>query len=235
MIIIEIMNEKSRRDIIIEATKYGGITLRHQSLRVHKNGAKFPISKVYLDDEVLNPEIIYSLIIIPEAKIAAKSSVSLSYFHRKIGPIVFYSYPDKALNAIEKERINEVWMSKKNKISEAMVKGVNEGYIVYQSSLLSSLNFYFEIPSEWARRNKEILMIQIILNIIITRELEVKVYKHCTEFTSKLKDNKELFKALYIEEIKSFQDEEQASIRKQSDLLRKNIANFYDQIKILTP
>lgn len=228
---MEIMNEKSRRDIIIEAKKYGGITLRHQSLRVHKNGAKFPISKVYLDDEVLNPEIIYSLIIIPEAKIAAKSSVSLSYFHRKLGPIVFYSYPDDALNAIEKERITEVWMSKKSEISEAMVKSVNEGYIVYQSSLLSSLNYYFEIPSEWAHGNKEMIMLVIILNTMITREIELKIYKLCTEFTSKLKNNKDLFKALYIEEIKGFEDEEHANIRKQSEFLRRSIANFYNQVE----
>jgi hypothetical protein len=229
------MNEKSRRDIIIEATKYGGITLRHQSLKVHKNGAKFTISKVYLDDEVLNPEIIYSLIIIPEAKIAAKSSVSLSYFHRKLGPIIYYSYPEDALNTTERERITEVWVSDKNEISEAMVKDVNESYIVHQSSLISSLNYYFEIPSEWSHGNKEILMLIIILNTLITREIEIKIYKLCTEFTSKLKDNKELFKALYNEEIKSFQDEEQASIRKQNGLLRKNIVNFYNQIKISTP
>ncbi|MFX0174662.1 MAG: hypothetical protein ACFE85_00365 [Candidatus Hodarchaeota archaeon] len=231
---MEIMSEKSRREIIIEAKKYGGITLRHQSLRVHKNGAKFPISKVYLDDEVLNPKIIYSLILIPEAKIATRSSVSLSYFHRKIGPIVFYSYPEDALNMSEKERITEVWISKKDKISEAMVQDVNEGFIVHQSSILSSLNYYFEIPSEWARGNKEILMIIIILNTMITREIEAKIYRLCNDFAAKLKNNKDLFKALYLEEIRSFQDEEQANIRKQSESLRKSIADFYKQVDIST-
>ena len=47
---MKMMNEKDRKDIISEVQKFGGIGLRHQSLRVHKNGAKFPISKTYIDD-----------------------------------------------------------------------------------------------------------------------------------------------------------------------------------------
>ena len=80
---MKMMIEKDRKNIISEVQKFGGIGLRHQSLRVHKNGAKFPISKNYIDDELLDPEILYTLILIPEIKIATRTGVVLSYFARK--------------------------------------------------------------------------------------------------------------------------------------------------------
>ena len=57
---LNVMNEKERKRIILESRKFGGLSLRRQKLRVHKNGAKFPISKIYIDDEVLDPKISYT-------------------------------------------------------------------------------------------------------------------------------------------------------------------------------
>ncbi|MEJ2294649.1 MAG: hypothetical protein P8Y23_07755 [Candidatus Lokiarchaeota archaeon] len=78
------MDEKNRNRIINEAKKFGGIGLRTQKLRIHNNGAKFPISKVYIDDKVITDKILYTLVLIPEAKISSKSGVILSYFRRKV-------------------------------------------------------------------------------------------------------------------------------------------------------
>ena len=75
---MEIMNEKERKKMIVDSHKFGGISLRGQLLRVHKNGAKFPISKAYIDDELLDPAVSYTLILIPEAKIA------IGFLDRKI-------------------------------------------------------------------------------------------------------------------------------------------------------
>ena len=94
---LNVMDEKERKKLIIDSRKFGGLSLRRQKLRIHRNGAKFPISKVYIDDEVLDPDIQYTLVLIPEAYIAKKSSMNLFYFQRKMGPISFYSYPIDSL------------------------------------------------------------------------------------------------------------------------------------------
>ena len=181
------MNEKDRKKILFESRKFGGISLRRQMLRVHKNGAKFPISKAYIDDEILDPNVSYTLILIPEAKIATKTSVILTYFKRRSGPHVFYSFPEDALNNVEKEIIVEI-----------MIQSFKERFFVRQSSIVSSLNYYFELHSDWARGNKEMLMISIILDRKVSQAIEEIIQSLCTDFESQLSSIQDLFKALYI-------------------------------------
>jgi len=219
---MEIMNEKDRKKIIDESRKFGGISLRRQQLRVHRNGAKFPITKAYIDDELLDPEISYTLILLPEVNIAEKSSISLVYFQRKRGPMMYYSYPEDALNDKEKEKIGEV-----------MIQAAKDGFFVYQSSILSSLNYYFEIYSEWARGNKELLMLSVILNTKINQAIEEVIQAICIDFTSHLKEDRDLFKALYIKQLESFSDEEQSAIKQTSEDLQNKLEEFYQRVNRL--
>ncbi|MFX0048139.1 MAG: hypothetical protein ACFE8G_08215 [Candidatus Hermodarchaeota archaeon] len=216
------MNEKERKKIIQESRKFGSISLRHQILRVHKNGAKFPISKSYVDDELLDPEVSYTLILIPEAKIAAKTNVALTFFKRRSGPHLFYSYPEDALNNIEKENLEEI-----------MTLSFKERFFHHQSSAISSINYYFEIHSEWARGNKEMLMISVMLNQKISQAIEEVIKSLCIDFESQISSTQNMFKALYINELESFSDEEQTDIIKFSEQLRAVLQEFYKKIKIL--
>lgn len=218
---MEMMNEKDRKKIILEAHKFGGISLRHQSLKVHKNGAKFPISRAYIDDELLDPEIKYTLVLIPEIKIASKTTVVLSFFKRKAGPVVFYSYPENSLNEKEIYRIANI-----------MDQAFKEGFYIHQSSIISSLNYYFEIPSEWARGNKEMLMISVVLDTKITQTIEQIIRSIFEDFISGLKNNKELFKALYIEDTDSYSEEEHSNIKEISENLQSTINELYKKVII---
>lgn len=220
---MEMMNEKVRKKMILEAHKSGGISLRHQLLRVHKNGAKFPISKVYVDDGLLDPGIKYTLVLIPEIKIATKTTVTLSYFQRKKGFTILYSYPEDVLKEEEKEKLADV--------IEAVVK---EGFFIYQSSIISSLNYYFEIPSDWARGNKELLMISVILDTSINKKIETIIQAICINFVSKLKINKEFFKAVYFNDINLFPEEEHSNIKKISEKLQSIIKEIYEKVSIST-
>ncbi|MDX1798329.1 MAG: hypothetical protein R3255_06745 [Candidatus Lokiarchaeia archaeon] len=220
---MKMMSEKDRKDIISEVQKFGGISLRRQSLRVHKNGAKFPISKTYIDDELLDPEMTYTLILIPEIKIASKTVVTLSYFDRKLGPLIFYSYPED--NHDDRLPL----------IINIMDQAYEEGYYVHMSSIVpSSLNYYFEIPSEWARGNKEMLMISVILEKPISKLLGQSIQEICTDFATKLKNIEGLFKALYVKEIEKFPEKEHSDIKKISESLRRKIEDFYQEISIST-
>jgi hypothetical protein len=218
------MIEKDRKEIISEVQKFGGIGLRRQSLRVHKNGAKFPISKSYIDDELLDPEMIYTLILIPEIKIATKTTVTLSYFTRRKGSLVFYAYPEGILDD-----------GLSIQISNIMGQVIKEGFFVHRSSTVpSSLNYYFEIPSEWARGNKEMLMISVILEKPISKLLGQSIQEICTDFATKLKNIEGLFKALYVKEIEKFPEKEHSNIKKINESLRRKIKDFYQEISIST-
>ena len=219
---MKMMIEKDRKDIISEVQKFGGIGLRRQSLRVHKNGAKFPISKAYIDDEVLDPEMVYTLILLPEIKIATKTTVALSYFVRRKGPLVFYAHPEGSLD----EGLSI-------QIANIMDQAGKEGFFVHRSSIVpSSLNYYFEIPSEWARGNKEMLMISVNLDIPTNQLLEEDIQEICADFASRLKNTEGLFKALYMKEIDKFPEKDRSDIKKINESLKTKIKEFYKEIVI---
>ncbi len=66
LVMMMLIDGKERKKLITDVKRYGGITIPRMKLQVHQSGAKFPISKVYVDDEQLNPDKFYTLVIIPE-------------------------------------------------------------------------------------------------------------------------------------------------------------------------
>lgn len=214
---MKMMDELKRKNIITNVFKYGGIGLRHQTLRVHKNGAKFPISKNYIDDEILSPNVTYTVILIPETKIAIESSVQLSFFARRKGPTLFYSYPENAQT--ESEKLG---------IIQNMDQTFKKEFFIQQSSTLpASLNYYFEIPSEWARGNKEMLLLSIILNIPITPVLEDIIKPICLDFATQLKNEENSFKGIYINDMTRVPEKDKKEIKMYSDGLKERIKKLY--------
>ncbi len=219
---MEVMTEKDRKKLIFDTYKFGGISLRHQILRLHKNGAKFPISKVYIDDGLLDPDVLYTLILLPEANIAAKKSVILSFFQRNTGPVIWDAFP------------NDIPEREKSNIVAVMAHTAKEGFYIHQTSAISSLNYYFEIPSEWARGNKEMLMVSVILDRIIDDSVEKTVKTLLTSFVSKLKESDNLYKALYVKDLDKYSEEQQSDILKISENLRSILKETYQKIKLST-
>jgi hypothetical protein len=145
-----------------------------------------------------------------------KTIVTLSYFHRKIGPLVFYSYPKDTL-----ERDLSL------KIANIMDQQFSEGFFTHSFENLKSLNYYFEIHSDWARGNKEMLMISTILDQQIPTEDEEKISNLCTEFSEQLQSNEEIYTAFYINDINNFDEEDQESIKKNEALVKAWVDNLY--------
>ena len=104
-----------------------------------------------------------------------KTIVAISYFHRKIGPIVFYSYPEGNLDNGLATRIANI-----------MDQTVSEGFFTHSFENKNSMNYYFEIYSDWARGNHEMLMVSIIFDRQTTVEIEQNVNTLCSEFSEKL-------------------------------------------------
>jgi len=144
--------------------------------------------------------------------------VALSYFHRKIGPLVFYSYPEDILNDDLSVRIANI-----------MDQTFNEGFFTHSFENLNSMNYYFEIHSDWARGNKEMLMISIILGEKTTSEMEQNVSTLSREFSERLQANDEIFTAFYINDLSSFDENDRDSIIKNDSLIKLWVKELYWQ------
>lgn len=116
-------------------------------------------------------------------------SVALSFFNRKTGPLVFYSYP------LELEKNLSI------QIANLMEKSkVTNGFVYYSFEKSRSINLFFEIHS--GGTPPKMSMISVILDSTdprsTTSEIEEKISALLVEFTEKLKSEENVFKALYI-------------------------------------
>ena len=145
-----------------------------------------------------------------------KTIVTLSYFHRKIGPLVFYSYPKNILDA-----------ALSVKIANIMDQQFNEGFFTHSFENLKSMNYYFEIHSDWARGNKEMLMVSIIIDQQILPEIEERISVLSSEFAGRLQANEEIFTAFYINDKNNFDENDQENIIKNDSLIKAWVNNLY--------
>jgi predicted HAD superfamily phosphohydrolase len=59
--------DKQERETIIKTVqKIGGVTMQGKDIKIHKNGVKISVSKAYIDDKILDPQIKYTVILLPE-------------------------------------------------------------------------------------------------------------------------------------------------------------------------
>ncbi|MBY8981476.1 MAG: hypothetical protein KGD57_00885 [Candidatus Lokiarchaeota archaeon] len=138
-----------------------------------------------------------------------KSICALSYFHRKIGPLVFYSYPENMLDDKLLTRIANI-----------MDQQFIEGFFTHSFEDIITMNYYFEIQSDWARGNKDMLMISFIFDQQTITEIEDKIQLLCIEFSEKLKSNEVIYTAFRIGDIRNFDKEEQEIIIKNNELIK---------------
>ncbi|MFX1326339.1 MAG: hypothetical protein ACFE8N_15420, partial [Promethearchaeota archaeon] len=150
-----------------------------------------------------------------------KTNVALSYFHRKIGPSVFYSYPKDSLDRELSVKIANI------------MDLYNEGFFTHSFENLRSLNYYFEIHSDWARGNMEMLMVSTIIDQQLSPEIEEKISELCVEFSEQLQSNEEIFTAFYINDI-NYHEEDKELITKNEILIKAWLKELYWSILEVT-
>jgi len=149
-----------------------------------------------------------------------KTIVAISYFHRKIGPLVFYSHPK---NSLDKDL--------SVKLANIMDQQFKEGFFTHSFENLKSMNYYFEIHSDWARGNKEMLMISTVFDQQILPEIEEKISDLYIEFSERLQSNEEIYTAFYINDLNYHENEKELIIK--NDTLVKALLNklYWDIIE----
>jgi len=145
-----------------------------------------------------------------------RTIVTLSYFHRKIGPVVFYSYPEYELD----EQLSK-------RIANIMDQTVSEGFFTHSFENRISMNYYFEISSEWARGNKEMLMVSIIVDRQVSPEIEREILNLCKDFSDKLRSNEDIYTAFYINDVNNLEDEDKERIFKNNSLVKIWVKELY--------
>ncbi|OLS14864.1 MAG: hypothetical protein RBG13Loki_1496 [Promethearchaeota archaeon CR_4] len=142
-------------------------------------------------------------------------TIALSFFHRKIGPIVVYNYP---------ETLDEV---NKLRIADIMDQAYEEGFFTHSFGDLTSMNYYFEIFSSWARGNKEMVMVSVVLNNEVPSDLEHLLLSWTIDFATKLRNNMEIFKGFYLSDEENFSAEDRVKIREMNNQLILWVKELY--------
>ena len=142
--------------------------------------------------------------------------VAISYFHRKIGPLVFYSYPK---NSLDKDL--------SVKIANIMDQQFNEGFLTRSFENLKSMNYYFEIQSDWARGFKEILMVSIIIHLQISPEIEESIASLCRKFAEMMKSKEDIYTGFYLNEISNYDETDKERIKLNEQLIKDVVKELY--------
>ncbi len=79
--------------------------------------------------------------------------LNLNYFNTIQGPQIFHTHPEDADENIVQSVANLL------NISEL----IKQKFFVYEGADFKTISFYFEIPSQWARGKKEMLLLSVIL------------------------------------------------------------------------
>ncbi|MHA1683850.1 MAG: hypothetical protein ACTSUE_23120 [Promethearchaeota archaeon] len=117
--------------------------------------------------------------------------VVLSYFDRKVGPTAFIEVPE-----------NKIGGDVEMVLGQIFDQTTSEGFFWHSISgkFKTSLNYYFEIPSEIARGFKEMLMISIVFTENLSPEKEHEVLSWVIDFAQKLRSKEAAYKAFYYSE-----------------------------------
>lgn len=136
-----------------------------------------------------------------------------SYFDQVKGPEIFFSLPEETSEKITKA-----------------IKGIFDSTIdnpffeyVLKDQKIISLNF--EIPSDWARGNNEMVMISVISDKDLKSE---HFYDYLNEVSNKIKSDLNIYKSLYIKDKTTVEDEE---IDEKYTELRQLLFKSFDKLE----
>jgi hypothetical protein len=142
-------------------------------------------------------------------------NVILSYFHTRIGTSVFYSFPKTQLDKEMSERLYDILNQRKE-----------EELFIHSFENLKIINFYFQIISDWARGKREMVMISIVINQLISPDIEESMSSLCKRFSKTMQSEEDIYTGFYINDIKQH-EEDKARILKYESLIKEMVKNLY--------
>ena len=117
-----------------------------------------------------------------------------------------------------------------DRICAAMNIQFSEGSFTYSFEEIKSINYYFEIHSEWTRGGVEMCMVSVIVNKEVPRELEEKISHSCSNLIKTMKLSNGIFAAFYDHELDSFDEEKRVIILSSKRVLKAWIKDMHEEI-----
>ena len=145
--------------------------------------------------------------------------VIISYFHTKIGPLIFYSYPKKQLDKEISSRIYDI-----------MDQPTKEEFLIQTFGNLKLLNYYFQIRSDWARGSSEMLMLSLLTSQQISPEIEETISNLCKKFSEKMQTKEDVFTGFHIKELDNYGDNDKERIRTSDYLIKSWVQELYLEV-----
>lgn len=113
---------------------------------------------------------------------------------------------------------------------DIMTQQNEEEFFTQSFEDLKLLNYYFQIPSGWARGSKEMVMLSIIIYQEISTEIEEIISTLCKNYSKKMQSTMEIFKGFYIKELNNYEEEDKESIEKHEILIKERVRDLYWEI-----
>ncbi|MHA2393789.1 MAG: hypothetical protein ACXAEX_17775 [Promethearchaeota archaeon] len=145
--------------------------------------------------------------------------VILSYFHTRIGTVIFDAFP--------RSRLDE---GMPNRLYDIMTQQNEEEFFTQAFEDLKLLNYYFQVPSDWARGYREMVMLSIVINQYISPEIEESISSLCKEFTEKMQSTEDIFTGFYMRELKDYDEKDKERIKKNETIIKGWVRDFYWEI-----
>ena len=144
--------------------------------------------------------------------------LNLSFFNTIRGPQILCYFPD----SLEEEKAQQI--ANLLNISEL----IKQKFFVYETSpQFKTVNYYFEVPSEWARGKKEM----ILLSIILTDEAieQIHVFEELLKrIASSIGDIGNGYKGFYMYDASN---EDYDEIKRVNEIICSKIASYFEETK----
>ncbi|MFW9873108.1 MAG: hypothetical protein ACFFG0_08415 [Candidatus Thorarchaeota archaeon] len=140
----------------------------------------------------------------------------MTYFHTRIGTLIFYSFPETPLGKEVSDRLYDIMTQQKE-----------EEFFIHSFENLKILNYYFQLPSEWARGNREMVMISIIIKHQISPEIEESILSLCKKFTAQMQSKENIYTGFYTYELNKHDDVDKERIIENESLIKELVKDLY--------
>jgi hypothetical protein len=144
--------------------------------------------------------------------------LNLNFFNTIRGPQILCFFPD----SLEEEKAQQI--ANLLNISEL----IKQKFFVYETSpQFKTVNYYFEVPSEWARGKKEMLLLSIIL---IDEAIEqIHVFEELLKkIASSIAEVENAYKGFYMYDASN---EDYDEIERTNEILCRKIESFFEETK----
>jgi hypothetical protein len=102
-----------------------------------------------------------------------------------------------------------------------------EGFYTHSFGNFYLVDYFFQIPSDWARGAKEMVMITTIFEDKILPEHEYAIHPLFVDFAILIKKTEEVFKGFYLQDEKYYPMEDRPMIRKMDAFLLEKLEEFF--------